>query len=219
MRYLAYTPSLQDLVQPEQRKKSLTIQSQFVWPKHRAYIVPSFSPSGFYLEKLEFLKQIFQNSYSWYWVWTVSTNASFGIIACWFRGRFCSDTRVIFNLHNILLVLILNSIHYANFGISVCGFRGEIYSLARVCPKLHDPCEIVEKIWKSQTSPRLLLWIYCMLRLQYADPSKFIVFKVHCEGGKKLQQINFILWTGKGTTTLTFVFAKCKESQIHKNWI
>ena len=44
------------------------------------------------------------------------------------------------------------------------------------------------RIWKAQNSPRLLPWIYSVLRRKYAEPSKFTVFKIHCEGAKKLQQ-------------------------------
>ena len=58
---------------------------------------------------------------------------------------------------------------------------------------MHNPCEVLARIWKAQNSPRLLPWIYSVLRLKYAEPSKFTVLKVDFEGAKKLQQKNFIL--------------------------
>ena len=81
----------------------------------------------------------------------------------------------------------LTCIHYASFGISVCRFLERIYSLTRVDFKLHDHCEVLARIWKAQNSPRLLPRIYSVLRLKYAEPSKFTVSKSDCEGAKKLQ--------------------------------
>ena len=127
---------------------------------------------------------------------------------CRFCGGINSDTRVTLKLNKILLVLSLNSIHYASFGITVCGFRGRIYSSARVNLKLHDPCEVLARIWKAQNSPRLLLWIYSVLRLKYEQQSKFTVFKIDYEAAKKLQEKNFILWRSKETPTLKVLFAK-----------
>ena len=88
----------------------------------------------------------------------------------------------------------------------MCRFPGKIYSLTRVDLKLHDPFEVLARIWKAQSSPRLLPWIYSVLRLKYAEPSKFTVFKIDCEGtqnsneknlfcegAKELQQKNFVL--------------------------
>ena len=56
---------------------------------------------------------------------------------------------------------------------------------------MHDPCEVLARVWKAQNSPRLLPWIYSVLRLKYAEPSKFTVLKIDFEGAKKLQQKNF----------------------------
>ena len=82
----------------------------------------------------------------------------------------------------------LTCIHYASLSISVCSFRERIYSLTRVNFKVHDPCEVLARIWKAQNSPRLLPWIYSVLRLKYAEPTKLTVFKSSCKGAKKLQQ-------------------------------
>ena len=87
----------------------------------------------------------------------------------------------------------LTCIHYASFGISVCRFLERIWSLTRVNLKLHDPCEVLARVWKDQNSPRLLLWIYSVLRLKYAEPSKITVFKSDCEGATRLQGKIFIL--------------------------
>ena len=74
--------------------------------------------------------------------------------------------------------------------------------------KLHDPCEVSQRIWKAQNSPRLLPWIYSVLRLKYAEPSKFTVLKIDFEGAKKLQHKNFILRRSKETSTEKFHFVK-----------
>ena len=59
--------------------------------------------------------------------------------------------------------------------------------------ELLDPCEVLARIWTAQISPGLLPWIYSVLRLKSAEPSKFTVFKIDCEGAEKLQQKIFFL--------------------------
>ena len=98
---------------------------------------------------------------------------------------------LIYTIYSWYWVRSLNSIHYARFGISACGFRGRICSFARVNVKLHDPCEVLARIWKAQNSPRLLPWVYSVLKLKHAEPSKFTVFKIDFKGAKTLQQEKF----------------------------
>ena len=107
-----------------------------------------------------------------------------------------------------LFVLTLNSIYYASFGNNVWGFRGGIYSSSRVNLKLHEHSENLARTWKTQNSPRLLPAIYSMLRLKYAEPSKFTVFEIDFKRTKTLQQKKFIVWRSKETLTQKFPFCK-----------
>ena len=89
-------------------------------------------------------------------------------------------------------------------------------SEARGNLKLHEPCEVLARVWKAQNSLRLLPWIYSVLRLKYAEPSKFTVLKIDFEGAKKLQQKNFILWRSKETPTEKFHFVKEQRNSNRK---
>ena len=87
-------------------------------------------------------------------------------------------------------------------------------SEARGNLKLHDPCEVLARIWKAQNSPRLLPWIYSVLRLKYADPSKFTVFKIDFEGTKKLQQ-KFSVCEGANKLQQKFSFCEGAKKLQH----
>ena len=205
-------------MRPEQRTK---ITRQLVRPKHRAYNFSSFfSGVGSILQnwniQSKFFKFILPVPESNLYPLTLAS-----VIAC--AG---SVEEFILTQEWSLICTIyswypsLTCIHYASFGISVCRFRERIYSLTRVSLKFHDPCEVLARIWKAQNSPRLLPWIYSVLRLKYAEPSKFTVFKIW-------------FWRSKETPTEKFHFVKeqrnsnteiscCKGAKklpIHKNWI
>ena len=64
----------------------------------------SFFP-GIYIAKMKHWRQLFQKSYSWYWVSTVSTNAGFGISVSGFHGRIYTFTRANPKLHEPCEVL------------------------------------------------------------------------------------------------------------------
>ena len=134
---------------------------------------------------------------------------------CRFRGRIHSDTRVILKLHIILLVLSLNSIHYASFGNSVHGF-GEKNFFASVKLKLNDPCEVLAKVWKTQNSTGLLPWIHFVLMLNYAETSKFTVLKLISKEQRHTNRKN-ASYEGAKKLQNKFLVPRIQGTLIHKN--
>ena len=99
-----------------------------------------------------------------------------------------------------------------------CAGSVEEFTFLRVNRKFHDPCEVLARSWRAKTSLLLLPWINSVLRLKYAEPTKFTAFKTGCEGAKKLQQKNFVLWRIKETPTPKKFFHRSKETPVLKNW-